>query len=305
MRKHGRTRAGRQRWYCAKCALSAVKTRSDHGLRADRHRFLVWLVKGKSLADFAEELGVSLRTVWKSFQPFWQKIPLPILPVSLFGQVLVLDAICLEGRNQVLLIARTPSRVVAWEFAQGENKANWLKLLGKLPIPFAVVCDGQKGLLSAVQQLWPKAKIQRCLAHITRRAHAKLTRKPTTVAGWELKQLVYQLPKVKTRKEKRKWCHQLSNWWKKYGLLINERSYTEDQRHWWYTHKNLRHTARLLRGNLTQMFTYLKYRFVPRTTNCLEGGINARAGELIHRHRGMKLAHKQIMLAYFLSQKQG
>lgn len=304
MCRHGFTAGGKQRWYCSCCHRSGVKARSDQRLRADRSRFLNWLVRGKSLVDVAESMGISIQTLLTRFTPFWQEFPCPKLPESMFGQVLILDATYLEGRYEVLLIARTPQRVISWQFAKQECKASWLNLLQDIPAPFAVVMDGQKGLLAAVKQIWPKAKVQRCLAHITRRAHSKLTQNPTTEAGCRLKQLAYQLTDVETKQAKRLWCKKFSRWQKRYGLLINQKTWSENHRHWWYTHKNLRHTARLLQGNLDRIFTYIRYRFVPRTTNHLEGGINSRISELLFRHRGMKLSHKQIMLAYFLSQKQ-
>jgi len=59
--------------------------------------------------------------------------------------------------------------------------------------PCCVVGDGQKGLLKAVREVFPRAKVQRCVVHVHRQAMAWLTRNPKTDAGRELRQLVSAL----------------------------------------------------------------------------------------------------------------
>ena len=96
------------------------------------------------------------------------------------------------------------SAQLSWLFAERETLANWMAFLKTLPAPDAAVIDGQKGLLAAIQCLWPLTKVQRCLVHIERLARTKLTRQPKTSAGKELLMLVKRLLGVLTKRQRRR-----------------------------------------------------------------------------------------------------
>ena len=304
MRRHGQTVARSQRWYCPSCQTTATRKRPDIKARASQQAFTDWLTTSKGLADLAKEKGVSLRTIARRWRDCWQTLPQPCPIKTLEYQTLVLDAVYVEGRKMALMIARTKETIVSWQFVPRENLEYWLHFLSTLPIPFAVVCDGQRGLLGALNRLWPKTKIQRCLIHVIRLAKSRITKQPRTKAGQELRLLVSALGEVWTSKQKRSWLKLFWRWWNRYQPLLKERSYASNKRNWWYTHKHLRSAAVLIKNSLPDLFTYTKYRYIPRTTNLLEGGINSRLKDLIRRHRGMKLSHKQIMLAHYLKQRQ-
>jgi hypothetical protein len=54
---------------------------------------------------------------------------------------------------------------------------------------------------------------------------------------------------------------------------------------------------------LDNLFAHIECPGVPSTTNLVEGGINSRIKELLHRHRGMSLEHKKAIVAYFLNSR--
>src|ERR1700683_791366 len=121
MQKRGKTAAGTQRWLCVHCTRS-------HALGK------------KSQA----ELGVSDRT-WRAQTAWcWQVVPKPILTGETYP-VLLLDGI--RVGSLVCLVARTPGHVIAWTWVPYESGGYWDELLGRLPPPVVVVCDGQKGIL--------------------------------------------------------------------------------------------------------------------------------------------------------------
>jgi hypothetical protein len=82
-----------------------------------------------------------------------------------------------------------------------------------------------------------------------------------------------------------------------------DQSTTGRKRTWWYTHRNLRAARSLIRNALPHLFTFVRYPQIPRTTNHVEGGINSRLKELIHRHRGLSQDRKQVLVAQHLAQK--
>lgn len=61
----------------------------------------------------------------------------------------------------------------------------------------------------------------------------------------------------------------------------------------------VRHDPRI-RNALPHLFTFIDYPHVPRTTNHVEGGVNSRLKELVHRHRGLPQDRKQMLVAEHL-----
>lgn len=221
--------------------------------------------------------------------------------------IYILDGVYLSGRESAALICRTMAAQISWMFAERETLANWKTFLKNLPIPDAAVIDGQKGLLVAIHCLWPHTKIQRCIAHIERLARIKLTRHPKTSAGKELLVLVQRLFGVRTKKQRRQWLCVYRRWERRHADFLKERSYGEpkagEKRTWWYTHRNIRAARSLIRNALPHLFTFIHHPHVPRTTNHVEGGVNSRLKELVHRHRGLPKDRKQVLVAEHLARK--
>jgi len=305
MQKRGRTAAGTQRWYCRSCALSAVRKRPDTKDRHHRMLFTRWLTGNRSLPEVAHDYGISRRTLIRWFAPLWGRIRQPLVlnldPCAIY----ILDGVYLSGRENAALICRTMTAQLSWMFAVRESFASWLAFLKNLPAPDVVVIDGQKGLLAAILCLWPQAKIQRCLVHIERLARIKLTRQPKTRAGKELLTLVQGLFGVRTRRQRRRWLRAHRRWEHRHVAFLKERGYGEakagKKRLWWYTHRNIRAVRSLLRNALPHLFTFVRYPHVPRTTNHVEGGVNSRLKELVHRHRGLPQDRKQVLVAEHLA----
>jgi hypothetical protein len=308
MQKRGLTAAGTQRWYCRLCHASAVQKRPDTQARHHRTLFNLWLTGNRSLTEISQEQGVTRRTLIRWFTPFWTQpessTPPPPSPTAIY----ILDGVYLSGRENAALICRTVAGHLSWQFAQRETRANWLTFLTSLPPPDAVVTDGQKGLLLAIKQLWPEVKIQRCIIHIERLAKIKLTRRPKTCAGKELLSLVQRVLQVRTPRQCSRWLCVYRRWERRHAEFLKQRtereSPVENQRKWWYTHRNLRAARSLIRHALPHLFTFIQHPHIPRTTNHVEGGVNSRLKELLHRHRGLNHDRKQGLVAEFLAKKE-
>jgi transposase-like protein len=249
-----------------------------------------------------------------------QDKPLATLTPEPFA-IYILDGVYLSGRENATLICRTMTGQLAWDFTQRETLKSWADFLGTLPEPRAVVIDGQKGLLAAVQCQYPSVLVQRCIVHIERLARIKLTRHPKTAAGRKLLSLVQQIFNVRTKRQRRRWLRAYRHWEKQYAGFLKQRSEgksTENRdepakhgdkpticrkRTWWYTHRNLRAVRSLIRNALPHLFTFVRHPQIPRTTNHVEGGINSRLKELIHRHRGLSQDQKQVLVTQHLTLK--
>jgi len=307
MQKYGRTVTGVQRWWCFVCQKSGIRKRLDRTRFHRRILFLAWLTGTQSLTEIAKSHRTTRRTLESWFSPFWNEPP-PVPPsVSLLTlDVLIIDAIYLGGRFNAALIGRTPEGVAHWSFALRESFISWLEFGQDLPTPFAVVLDGQRGGLAAVRALWPKAKIQRCMAHVTRYAKNKLTRNPKTEAGQVLRVLTSALFNVHSTNEQATWLEDWQSWEERFVSLVlaKTRGVNQNGRQtWWFTHKNLRGAYIHLKNAIPTLFTYISYPNIPRTTNHIEGGINSRLKELLGRHRGISLKQKQTLVAIFLDSK--
>jgi transposase-like protein len=238
----------------------------------------------------------------------WQLKITPPTDYSYKLGVLIIDGIYLQKRKVEALIGRSLSEPIFWSFCNYENYDNWLDFLIHIKEPLIVVCDGQRGMLAAIREVWPRVRIQRCLIHIKRLVRIRLGQNPESIAGVEIKILVNNLLKIRTRRQKRRWLRQYSKCLKRHRKFIDEKSKGINPRtgknSWWYTHRNLRSVKSLLHNAKPNLFTFIgHYHEVPRTTNPIEGGTNSRLKELIHRHRRLSIDQKKILTAVYLSSK--
>jgi hypothetical protein len=304
MHRHGKTSSGNQRWKCVSCRLTAVRKRPDVHVRHLRHHFLQWITGTQSLAEKASEMKLSRKQLSKYFKAFWAE--LPACPAKTEPtEVLVLDGVYLSGRTNAVLIARTLSNVHSWAFADRECFAAWNAFLWHLWPPAAVVIDGQKGLQQAILQRFPQAHIQRCLVHVERFVRVCVSRNPKTEAGRQLWRLMRSVWDVECQKDAKVWCQQFASWEALYAGFLAERSRSPETGRWWYTHRKLRSARSHIQKALPYLFTFIEIPGIPRTSNHVEGGVNARLKELIRRHRGLSAERKRAVAAFFLASKMG
>ena len=134
----------------------------------------------KSKKELVKEYKISRRTLNNWFKPFWKK---PINPdiKNITGKILIIDGKFIS-RNIVCLIGIVNKKVVNWKF-----------FLLNLDVPFAIVCDGQRGMLKAIKQLFPRVIIQRCQFHVIKYCLIKLIRNPESIASQYLRLLVLDI----------------------------------------------------------------------------------------------------------------
>jgi len=258
--------------------------------------------------EISQEYGISQRTLIRWFKPFWQEKIKP-KNINISNLNLIIDGKYLD-KNIVCLIGVVKNQVVYWKFKNGENYLNWISFFLSLKkMPFSIVCDGQRGMLKAIKQLFPKIIIQRCQFHVISYCLAKLTRNPESEAGQTLRSLVLNISKVKNKSDLNNWLFSFKNWYFKYESFLNEKTYSfsvtsTGRRKWHYTHKNLHACFSHLKNALPYLFQYINHPTIPNTTNYLEGGINSQIQHLIVNHRGLNLNQRKYLISLFLSKKQ-
>ena len=307
LQRRGLTAAGKQRWKCVTCSKSATQPRADLTKALQLERFVNWLL-GKQAQT---ELSVKARTWRKQIAWCWEVIPRADISGEIYP-ILLLDGIRIG--SLVDLIARTPRFVVSWHWAGWESSNTWEELLSQLPAPVVVVCDGQKGILLAIDRCWPTARIQRCHFHVWQNVRTKLSLHPTTQAGQELLSLTkVLLGGITTKEQAAHWQQQLASWEERHRSLLKERTVVPNpgrwQRKWWYTHGKLRSAYYQLHklAEAGQLFVYLETDLtdqpIPRFTNHLEGGINFQLRTKLKLHRGLNQAHQQRLADWYLNSR--
>lgn len=310
MQRWGTTAAGKQRYRCGNCCSTSIVHRPDSRQRVYQRLFIRWITTSTYLTDMAKQVRVSVRTLLRCFQPLWQCCPAPLTPKTAIVGI-VLDAVGIVPREQVALIIQDPieRRPVTWSFAPQESVHTWLPLLHSLASagvqPAYAVCDGQRGLNTALVAVWPKLRIQRCVIHVVRQARLWLTQRPHTRAGQELLALVKELLHIRTRRQRRHWLRRYRRWLTKYDCFLKERTDNPwSKRHWWYTHRKLRAVRSLITHCLPYIFTFVRYPEIPRTSNHVEGGINSRVKDLLKIHRGLSPDKQRVLVAWYLYSRQ-
>lgn len=228
---------------------------------------------------------------------------------ALSGQgALVIDATWNHRAWCLILYRDTQGCIACWRFAEGERylliREDLLALRAAGYVPHVVVSDGRAAILKAVAEVLPDTAQQRCLVHLSRQAKLWLTQNPKTPAAQTLRLLACGLTRVTDKAAARAWNDAFAVWQLVFKEVQGERSYHPDpppgSKKWWYTHKNLRRTWRLLNNAQPHLWTFLDMPGTPRTTNALEGGVNAPLKELLRRHRGWSIETQREAIAWWI-----
>jgi hypothetical protein len=172
-----------------------------------------------------------------------------------------------------------------WTEITTETAAVYLEarqILEELGYTFeAMVLDGRKG----IREVFTDIPVQICHFHQLAAIKRYLTSRPKLEAGIELRAVALALPKL----NENLLTQALDEWYTKWQEFLKERTYTEDRKHWQYTHRRIRAAYRSLKTNLPYLYTYQKYPHlkIPNTTNSLDGSFS-HLKDLLRLHRGLK-----------------
>ena len=212
-----------------------------------------------------------------------------------------IDGIWLH-HDWVLLIARSTTNVIGWQWAARESTTAYQALLAPIPPPQVATTDGAPGALKAITTTWPTTKIQRCLIHVRRDTVRDLTLHPRTIQGRALLGLSRKPLTITTTDQAAAWITALNSYATECRTWLNQRTTAQDDpataaatgRKWWYTHPRTRRAYKRLERltRLNVLFTYLTRDPAPeRTTNPVES-INARIRDTLRHHRGAAPDHQ-------------
>lgn len=315
MQKWWKTSSGTIRWYCPRCHVTTVRTRTDIKITHWKNIFKQWILSKRSLADMAWICKCSRDTLEEHFQQIWASITVPRGAISVPSwAVVIVDGFFYHHRSHNVLIARTiESPCIGFAFTSHESEVTWDELFWRCTeAPKAIVCDGRAGLLRSARKHFPGCTIQRCLVHIQQGIRRATTTRPKYSCWKELYELSKQVMSIRTHTEAQIWKERFFIWSILSDAYLAQKTHVSDEifdartrrrKRWWYTHKNLRWARFLLTKAIPDMFHYLDDPEIPSHTNHLEWGINARLAELLRCHRWQNVERKQKMITLMLREK--
>lgn len=300
--KNGKMPSGKQRWFCIKCNKSSTVKRTVKTKYKQLKWFTDWILNKSTIKQISLK---KIRTFYNNIKWCWNIKP-EIKHENKHCKVIIVDAIYIK-RNNCLLIVRNEKYVISYVWADSEDLSSYIKLFKQTKEPKYIITDGNKSCIKAIKCVYNNTKIQRCLFHIFLFARQKLSLKPETKCGQELLNIVRNLLKINIKKEAEDWIMSYLKWENSYWNFLNERTLSDDKVKWWYTHKNIRSVRFHIRYALEnrQLFIFIN-RQIPKTSNLVEGGINARLKELRRCHRGLNMdKQKRIFEWYLWSRNEG
>lgn len=271
------------------------------------------LVTGKrNQRSLAEALGVCRTTLWSRFLPFFTYLISPSEINALFPReetsadwVLGLDGRWLH-RFGVIMIYRNVTRGVNlwWSWQKSESSQNLTEdfyqvyLLTTANSPSGIISDWQGSLVALTEAFFPHKPHQRCLAHLVREGKRLLPAGSPFSFTLKLREILQEVIFILDPQDYFHWSAKLADWQRDYGYLLKARTISLGPgKKWWYTHGNLRRAIRLLTKDQDSLFQFLRYPWLPKTNNSLEG-VNSQLKGKLGNHRGMK-ARGQISFCYW------
>jgi transposase-like protein len=244
------TKKGRKTKHrCPSCHTNSQHYRPDLTRKHQLKRFVSYLIGTAPATDYFSSLSSFRRqSAW-----CWQVRPLLLITGEVCGY-LVIDAKPIKGA--VCAIVRNHGYVLNWEHGLSENSELWRSVLSALPRPKAVVCDGQKGIFKALNQLWPEIIIQRCHVHVRRNIRVKISLNPKTEAGADLKWLMPRLKQVEDYDSMAEFIALFNALYDAHVSFLSQRTTNPNptaSKKWWYTHSRVlsayRQIAKLIDDN--------------------------------------------------------
>jgi hypothetical protein len=126
------------------------------------------------------------------------------------------------------------------------------------------VVDWAKQIKKAIEEVYPKSKIQRCLTHIKRQIKNNISNKPQSNCWKDLKRII----NFKSFKNEKLFIKKFNLWEKKYADFLSEKSTNWNKS--WYTHRKLRASKSHIKNAIPHMFHYLKDVNIKKSNNYLE-----------------------------------
>ena len=297
VKKFGKTKQDKQRFCCLSCLKTYIWKRPNHKAAREQIWFKWWIKEGLSLRQISL-ISKHGREKLKRIKNKWlSEEPLGLYNKYKEVKYLIFDGTYFNRTNSLLLFMNdADNNVVSCCYVDSENYENTYKMAIKLKClgvePKSITLDGLKTVIEAVQDVWPKAKIQRCLYHIEHQGLMWLRRKPKTDAGRELRNIYKGITAIKTKKEKAVFTRKYRKFLKRHKAYIDRLSRKK------VGYGDLKKATTLIDNAYKNMWHYLKDEKIPKTTNKLEGYISE-LKQQYGKHKGLSKRNRDNYFKWY------
>jgi len=293
VQRYGKSRHGKQRWYCLKCRRSFSWNNGLNRRSRQKVWFKRWIMEGYSLRQLAHQSGHSISTLGRINRYWLQRSPRP--RVHLFkARYLIFDGTMIENRRGPFAMMNALDHSVVYAQTHiSESPVDLTKFCNFLYhqglFPQSATVDGNPHMIRILRLLWPELLIQRCLFHIQRQGLMWCRRFPKRADAKHLRNLFLTVNSIRKPSHKNAFITEVNRWEDRYGQRIA----ACPESGWVFS--DLKRARSMLLTALPDMFHYLQDHNIPSSTNALEGYFS-RLKQKYRQHRGLPKHHR---LRYF------
>lgn len=292
--------ADRQRYKCKKCGQLFIWKNIEKSLDRQKSWFRKWVLGRMTLNDVAQEKGCSTRTIQRLFKQYLDNPPIPQVKENNYCHLMI-DGTYSSDWCQLNYFDNDLKYLQYFDMVERETYLDYrmgLELLKKANINIvSITCDGHKGLLNAINYVFPGITVQRCVVHIIRMSIIYLRQRPKYLAAIELKEIVRELSCINNHDEKKAWIKSFRDWEQKHYYFLQEKTeHISGKKR--YTHRLIRRTRSLISHAISNMFYYLDDINIPKSNNGLESRFSYLKNNL-RVHRGLSNKHVKSFLSWY------
>jgi len=253
-----------------------------------------------TLGYIAKEKGCSISTIQRLFKSYLDNPSIPQIKTNNNCHLLI-DGTYSSDWCQLNYFDNDLKYLQYFDMVKHETYLDYrmgLEALKKAGLKIvSITCDGHKGLLNAIYDVFPGIVVQRCVVHIVRMSIIYLRQKPRYFAAIELKKIVRELSYINSHDEKELWIKSFLDWEQTYYHFLQEKTEHISGRKR-YTHRLIRRTRSLIGHAIPSMFHYLDDPQIPKSNNGLECRFSYLKNNL-RIHRGLSKKHVKSFLSWY------
>ncbi len=298
----GFTSNNKPRFRCLQCFRVFIDRRISMKKLNEQSWFKLWVAESFSIRQLCKISSHSASTLQRIKNYWLAKNPTETIHLCDYSYLLLDGTYFHKDGCCVCFKCAITKIVVTHIFIKKEGYYCLIDWFQKLKTdglnPIVIILDGEKSVLRAIREVWPWVITQRCLYHIQREGMRWLRSKPKTLAGKELRALLKSVCFIDTFKDQIYFMQHYQAWLRKHKEFVKQ--LPKDV----VAYKDLKKTMTLINNALPDMFHYLEYLEIPRTTNAIEG-LYSNLKSDYNRHRGLSRQHRiQYLKWYFYFKNQ-
>lgn len=253
-----------------------------------------------TLEEIAKQKECSIRTIQRLFEEYLDNPPTPQVKEN-NNCHLMIDGTYHSDFCLLNYFDNDLKYLQYYEIVKSENYRDFemgLRLLKAAGLNIvSITSDGDRGLIMAINEVFPGITHQRCIIHVQRMGLAYLTRFPKTEAGRELRNIILDLHKINSHIERSIWINRYQEWETTYHDFLNERTqFLSDKR--LYKHFRIRQAKAQISNTLSHLFHYLDDPKIPKSNNGLECRFSYLKNNL-RIHRGLSKNHRKSFVLWY------